>query len=108
MRSLVILALALVVPTLAAAKDPQPGPTVEAAGLEKLYKGSLEYCTSTGQNEARVGYNCPANAKSFADCEESGKITADEALSACVARRLTRDEQKLWAQSPMNPVRPKP
>ena len=91
----------------ASAKQPQPGPTVEAAALEKLYKGSLEFCTATGQDKARVGYNCPADAKTVDQCNKTGELSAEQVLSACVARRLSADEQKQWAQSPMNPVRPK-
>lgn len=100
-------ALALVLVAGAAFAE-QPGPTVEAAALEKLYRGSLEYCTATKQNEARVGFNCPATAKSVSECNKTGEISAEQALSQCVARRLTRAEQKLWEESPINPVRPKP
>ena len=100
------IVLALVLFASAAVADPKPGPTVEAAALDKLYKGSLEYCTATGQNEARVGFNCPASAQNVDECNKTGEISAEQALSACVARRLTAEEQKLWASSPINPVRP--
>jgi hypothetical protein len=102
MRFLVLF-LFLLIPNLSLAED---GPTKERAALDDVFRARLVLCREQGEAVARTGYNCPSTAKTVDECTKTGELSADHALSQCVASKLTKDEQVPWQRSTLNPTVP--
>jgi len=93
MKKLVFI-LALLIPISALADVNQ----------DKLFTSVIDFCKATGRDKPIVGYVCSMDVKTVDQCKKTGELNGNSVLSQCVAERLNKDEQIVWAKSKLNPT----